>query len=166
VADIVRVSGQANMRRSQAILRLPVDNVLATLILHDGERCDVLLFVPPGETIGHLVSPGDPFVPMIKNARFCLVARTAIAVLGVVTGSETATSGDDDGALPVERQRARVRLRGGTALEGELRWTGPEGRKRTADYVNDTAAFFVLHAGDPPTTFYVAKAQVATVEEI
>ena len=34
------------MRRSQAIQRMPVNSVLATLILHDGERSDVLLFVP------------------------------------------------------------------------------------------------------------------------
>jgi hypothetical protein len=151
------------MRRSQAILRMPVDNVLATLILHDGERSDVLLFVPPGERIEHLVSPGDPFVPMIKNARFCLVARPAIAALGVVTGED---KHDDDGALPFERQRARIRLRSGQAIEGELRWTGPEGRKRTADYVNDSEAYFVVHATGARITYYVAKAEVATIEEL
>ncbi|HET7501719.1 MAG TPA: hypothetical protein VFK02_11965 [Kofleriaceae bacterium] len=150
------------MRRSQAILRLPVDNVLATLILHDGERSDVLLFIPPGERVEQLVSPGDPFVPMIKNARFCLVARPAIAALGVPAGEEPA----DDSALPLEHQRARVRLRSGQALEGELRWTGPEGRKRTADYANDPAAFLVVHAGEPRMTYYVAKAEVALIEEL
>lgn len=150
------------MRRSQVILRLPVDSVTATLILHDGERSDVLLFIAAGEDVTRLVSPGDPFVPMIKHARFCLVARTAIAAIGL-SGEPAAP--DFDG-LPVERQRARVQLRSGTAIEGELRWTAPEGERRTADYVNDSPAYFLIHASDGHTTYYIAKAQVATIEEL
>jgi hypothetical protein len=151
------------MRRSQVILRLPVDSVTATLILHDGERSDVLLFIAAGEDITRLVSPGDPFVPMIKHARFCLVARTAIAAIGV---TDPPTPDPELDGLPVERQRARVQLRSGTAIEGELRWTAPEGERRTADYVNDSPAFFVIHAADGHTTYYIAKAQVATLEEL
>ncbi|HEY0195675.1 MAG TPA: hypothetical protein VGC42_31390 [Kofleriaceae bacterium] len=154
------MNGDVNMRRSQAILRLPVDSMTATLTLHDGERSDVLLFIPPGEAIAALVSPGDPFVPMIKSARFCLVAREAIAALGVTSTPEVA----DETTLPLERQRARIRLRSGTELEGELRWTAPEGERRTADYVNDDQAYVVLHAGD--TSYYVRKAAIATVEEL
>lgn len=154
------MNGDVNMRRSQVILRLPVDNLPATLTLHDGERSEVLLFIPPGEAITALVSPGDPFVPMIKSARFCLVARDAIAAIGVAAEPEVA----DDTALPVERQHAQLRLRSGTLLEGELRWTAPEGERRTADYVNDGQAFIVLHAG--ATSYYVRKAAIATVEEL
>jgi hypothetical protein len=156
------MSGDVNMRRSQAILRMPVNSVLAKLILHDGERSDVLLFIPAGEDITHVVSPGTAFVPMINNARFCLVARHAIAALGVVTGPEL----PDDEALPVTRQRARVRLFSGTTLEGELRWTGSEAYKRTSDHINESVAFFVLHATETKTTHYIAKSQVAIVEEI
>ena len=150
------------MRRSQAILRMPVNSVLATLILHDGERCDVLLFIAAGEDITRLISPGDPFVPMIKHAKFCLVARPAIAALGIVAGAEA----PDDGGLPITRQRVRVRLRSGTALEGEARWHASEVYKRTSDYVNDASAYIVVHANQPQPTYYVAKSQVATVEEI
>lgn len=150
------------MRRSQVILRLPVDSVTATLILHDGERSDVLLFIAAGEDITRLVSPGDPFVPMIKHARFCLVARTAIAAIGV---TDPPADPELDG-LPVECQRARIQLCSGAALEGELRWTAPEGERRTADYVNDSPTFFILHAADGHTTYYIAKAQVATIEEL
>jgi hypothetical protein len=82
-------------------------------------------------------------------------------VIGV-TGPED----PDEAALPLERQRARVRLRSGTALEGELRWISPDGERRTADYVNASGAYFVLHAAEPLTRLYVAKAQVATVEEL
>jgi hypothetical protein len=139
------------MRRSQAILRMPVNTVLATLILHDGERSDVLLYIPPGEDITSLLSPGQPFLPMIKHARFCLVARSAIAVLGVVIGAEPA----DDSGLPVTRQRARVRLRSGTALEGELRWPASDVTTRTSDYTTE-----------PRTIHYVVKSHMATLEEI
>lgn len=150
-----------NMRRSQAILRLPVDSVLATLVLYDGERSDVLLYVGPGEGVTHLLSPGDAFVSMIRDARPCLVARSAIAVISVVTGPER----PDDDALPIQRQRARVRLRSGKVVEGELRWTACEGAGQTADHVNDPAAFLVLHATEARTVHYVAKAQVAIVED-
>jgi hypothetical protein len=150
-----------NMRRSQAILRLPVDSVLATLMLHDGERSDVLLFLSPGEGITDLITPGDPFVPMIRDARFCLVARDAIAAIGIVTGPVR----PDDDALPIKRQRARVRLRSGKVIEGELRWTVCVGDGQTADHVNEPAAFLVVHATAPETTYYIAKSQVAIVEE-
>ncbi|HEY0195489.1 MAG TPA: hypothetical protein VGC42_30450, partial [Kofleriaceae bacterium] len=76
-----------------------------------------------------------------------------------------AASGEDpDDALPVERQRARVRLRSGAQLEGELRWTAAEGGRRTADYINDSAAFLVVHAAD--ASYYVRKAEVGYVEEL
>lgn len=152
------------MRRSQAIQRLPVDSVLATLVTDDGERGDVLLFIPPGETISHVISPGLPFVPMIRNAQFCLVARGVIAALAVA-GSPPATA--DDG-LPIVERRVRIRLRSKTALEGELRWISLDGHKRTSDHVNDPDSHLVLHTTErgTPYTYYVAKSQVATIEEL
>jgi hypothetical protein len=154
-----------NMRRSQAILRLPVDSVLATLVLHDGERSDVLLFVGPGEGVTDLLAPGEAFVSMIRDARPCLVARGAIAMISVVTGPERPERPDDD-ALPIRRQRARVRLRSGKLVEGELRWTACEGAAQTADHVNDPAAILVLHATEARTIHYVAKSQIAIVEDL
>jgi hypothetical protein len=157
------MSGDVNVRRSQAIQRLPVNSVLAKLTLHDGERSDVLLFIPPGEDITRVVSPGPPFIPMIRNATFCLVARDAIAVLAVVVGVEPVR---DEDALPIIRQRARLGLRSGSAVEGELRWISLDGHKRTSDYLNDPEAFIVAHATESRTTYYIAKSQIATVEEI
>jgi hypothetical protein len=152
------------MRRSQAIQRLPVDSQLATLILYDGERSDVLVHIPPGETITALVSPGDPFVAMIHNARPCLVARDAIAALGTVNGPAPAATDED--ALPVQRRRARVRLRSGTALEGELRWIADDEHKQVADHVNDAPTFLIVYATETRTTYYVVKSQVAMIEEL
>jgi len=156
------MSGDVNVRRSQAIQRLPVNSVLAKLTLHDGARADVVLFIPPGEDITRVVSAGPPFVPMIRNAQFCLVARHAIAVLAVVVAGPPI----DDDALPVIRQRARLGLRSGASIEGELRWISFDGHKRTSDYLNDPEAFIVAYAAESRTTHYIVKAQIATVEEL
>lgn len=160
MADSDRDMGEPNVRRSQAILRMPVDFTDASLVLHDGERSDVIFFVPPGETLARLVSAGDAFLPVMRNAKITIVARAAIAAVGVATKPAAASDGD----LPCERQRAAVKLRSGTLLEGELTWTIVSGKQRTADYLNSDSPYFELHAGD--TTYLVIKAHVATVQEL
>lgn len=149
-----------NVRRSQAILRMPVDYVDATLILHDGDRAEVIFMLPRGEDVARLVSEGDAFIPVMRNARICIVARTAIACIGVPAAAAPRA---DDG-LPVEKQRATVKLRSGMMIEGELRWTAPAGKERTADHLNNNdAPYVVVYATD--TTYYVIKAHIATVDE-
>lgn len=158
MADSDRDMGEPNVRRSQAILRMPVEYVDASLVLHDGERSDVIFFVPPGETLARLVSAGDAFLPVMRNAKITIVSRAAIAAVGIVT---TAAA---DAELPSERQRAAVKLRSGTVLEGELTWTIVSGKQRTADFLNSDSPYFELRAGD--TTYLVIKAHVATVQEL
>jgi hypothetical protein len=159
-----RMSGDVSMRRSQAIQRLPTNSVLGTLILHDGERSEALLFLPLGDDITRLVSPGDPFVPTIRDARFCLVARDAIAAIRVTAGG-TDDRSDPDG-LPIRRQRARVRLRSGTTLDGELQWTPLRDHERTSDHANEATSFLVIHDAEARSTYYIVKSQIATIEEL
>lgn len=148
------------MRRSQVILRMPVDNISVTLILHDGARSDAMLFVPPTEDIARLIGPqGDRFLAMFVGSELTLVARDAIACIGVPSVPRIPHEGD----LPVEVQRAAVTLRSGTVLEGELRWTHVAGQARTVDYLNAEGEDIELHAGD--TTFHIVKAHVAMVTE-
>jgi hypothetical protein len=154
------------MRRSQAIQPLPVDSTLAKLVLHNGERSDVLLFIQPGEDITRLVSPGAPFVPMVRNAQFCMVARDAIAALGLVTGDGPSEADRDGLGLPMVHRRTRISLRSGAVLEGELQWIPIDDHKRIADHVNEPASFLVVHATEIRTIYYVAKAQIAVVEEL
>ncbi len=149
-----------NLRRSQAILRMPVDYVDATLILHDGERSEVIFFVPPNEDIGRLMSEGNPFVPVMRNAKICLVARASIACIGVVA---KAAAPHDDGDLPTEQQHVTVKMFSGMMMEGELRWTSVSGGKRTADHLNASATYFELRTADK--TYIVMKAHVSTVQE-
>jgi len=145
-----------NMRRSQVILRLPVDHVTASLTLDDGDRFDAVLFVSPDEDMPRFLTASERFVPAMREGRVLLIARAAIASLGVPAKPA-------DSELPVETQAAIVRLRSGEVIEGELRWTAPAGQQRTIDYLNGDEPYLEVHAGD--LTHYVMKSHVATVEE-
>ncbi len=149
-----------NLRRSQAILRMPVDNISASMVLHDGERSEVVLFMPPTEDIPHLLGPNGPqFIAMMVGSGVSLVARDAIACLTSPAAAVIAL--DDD--LPVVTQRVGVKLRSGVMIEGELRWTAPTGQQRTADHLNSSASLLELHA--PNVIHHIVKAHVARVDE-
>ena len=149
----------SNQKRSQAILRMPIDMVDATLILHDGERADVLLFIPPTEDISRLVTEGSPFVTMVRGGIEYFVARAAVACLELPP--DRAPQLDQE--LPIARKNARVKLRCGTIIEGELRWISPDGQQRTADALNVDVPYLVVHGA--ATTYLVLKAHVASVVE-
>lgn len=152
------MAGPVIERRSQAILRLPVDHLPASLVLHDGTRSDVTLFVPAGETVPSILT-GAAFLPIIRGQNVVLVARAAVACLAV----PDAPPSELDGVLPEERQRAVVHLLSGVTLAGELRWIPPAGRQRTVDHLNLAVPYFTMHADG--LTHYVLKAHVAFVEE-
>lgn len=145
-----------NFSRSQAILRLPVDRIAATMFLHDGTRSEVELFLPLAETLLELLTGFDPFLPVVRRDRVCLVARSAIACLAVAEERI-------DGGLPMVRQAAVVHLRSGLVLEGELRWVASPGRERTGDHLNDGLPTFELRRSG--LIHHVIKAHVALVEE-
>lgn len=146
------------MRRSQVILRMPVDNVVATMIGHDGVQADVMLFIPPTEDIGHVLGHGAAFLPMVKGGKLCIVARDTIACFGVP--ELPIIPREDD--LPVEKQAVTVTLRSGAQVEGEVRLTA-FGVQRTTDFMNEAEPIFRVHGN--ATTFFVAKSHVAQVEE-
>jgi hypothetical protein len=148
-----------NVKRSQAILRMPVDMVDATLILHDGDRAEVLLFVPPTEDISRLLAEGPAFVPIVRGGTEHFVARSAIAALAVP--AERAPRLDED--MPIQTQGAVIKLRSGTELEGELRWNAPASSQRTSDHLNSDAPIIVIYVGD--ATYIVLKHQIAWVVE-
>lgn len=148
------------MCRSQAILRMPVDQIEVVLIGHDGTRSDAMLFVPPTDAIEQMLDArGNRFLPTIMGGKVQLVARDAIAALGV----QSVIAMHQDGDLPVEVQAVAVHLRSGTVLEGELRWTATIGQARTADHLNGPSETLELHATN--LTFHIAKGHIARVEE-
>ena len=140
-------------------MRLPVDHVTASLVLHDGDRSDVVIFVSPDDDIARILTSREPFLPMMRAGKIALVSRAAIAALGLP--SVPSIPKDDD--LPVETQLATVRLRSGQLIEGELRWTSPPSSQRTADFLNSDEPYIKVHAA--ATTYYVVKHHIALVEE-
>jgi hypothetical protein len=144
--------------RSQVILRMPVDYVDVRLVMHDGETVEAICFVPPGETIAEFLVAPEPFMPVMCAARIMLVARSAVACATVKAAPP------DEDALPVQPQKAAVKLRSGLRLDGELRFPAIDGRLRTADYANSDEVLLVLHAG--AVAHHIAKAHVATIEEL
>lgn len=148
-----------SVTRSQPILRMPVETVDAVMLLHDGERSNVLLFIPPSEDIGRILTEGNPFVAMTRDGTIALVARSAIASFGVAF--ELAPRLDDD--LPSEHQRVTVKLRSGVVLEGVMRWIAPPGQQRTVDHLNGECPYVVLRIGE--MGYVVVKSHIATVTE-
>lgn len=149
----------SSLTRSQPIMRVPVDYVDALLVRHDGARCDVVMFVPPDEDIVRVLTSGPSFLPMASAGSILLVARTAIAALGLP--SVPRIQREDD--LPLERQAAVVHLRSGQTIEGELRWIPAVGAKRTADFLNGDETYVEVHGAE--LTYYVIKDHIAYVEE-
>ncbi|MBZ0235664.1 MAG: hypothetical protein K8M05_25270 [Deltaproteobacteria bacterium] len=150
----------SSLRRSQPIMRLPVDTVSASLVLHDGERAEVVIFVPAGEDVDDVLVAREPFLPVVRDGTIVLVARAAIAALGVP--HLPAIPREDD--LPGETQAAVVRLRSGVTIAGELRWTAPVGSQRTADFLNNDEPYVKVYGGD--TTYFVTKDHIVLVEEL
>jgi hypothetical protein len=150
----------ASATRSQAILRMPIDNVSADLVLHDGERAPVMLFIHGGEDVTRVLCEPRPFVPVVRGGRVCMVARAAIACLVVPAHHAGAREGD----LPCEHQQVAVKLRSGALIEGEVRWVPEVKRRRVSDYLNADAPYFIVHAGD--LRYFVVKAHVSMVSEL
>lgn len=147
------------VHRSQPLFRLPVDQIAAKLYLAGGQAFEASMFVPIGEDIVSIFAKTDAFIPVAVAKGVLLVARGAIAAL-LVPGAKLVISDE----LPVEQQMVRVHMRDGQTVEGELRWNPPEGRRRTADFLNGAEPYIVVHAREGMT--YIAKAHVAWIEEL
>ena len=148
---------EANVHRSQAILKMPVDYVDATLILHDGDRSEVIFLLPPGEDLARVITEGDAFIPVMRNAKMCIVARDAIAAIGMPPKVE------DEDALPTHKQRVTVKLKSGMMLDGELAWTVVDGKHQTAHHLNGDTRTIELRVADK--SYFIVKAHVAYVQE-
>lgn len=156
----MREMADTNVHRSQAILKLPVDYVDATLILHDGERSEVIFLLPPSEDIARVITEGDAFIPVMRDAKICIIARDAMAAVGVPLRTPTPLEAE----MPAELQRAAVKLKSGMLLDGELRWTVVTGKQRTADHLNSDARYLELRSEDK--SYLIVKAHVAWVQEL
>lgn len=146
-------------QRSQQIMRVPRDKTPGELIMDDGERAYVLFFVPLGDTLSRVFEDPNPFLPVAIGNTARIVSRAAIACVSAHVMQKIA----DESDLPHEKQRAIIRLRGGTVIRGELRWVAQDGHRRTVDHLNDISTYLEVHDGD--YIHFIAKAAVVSAEE-
>jgi hypothetical protein len=130
------------------------------ITLEDGDHAHATLFLAPGSSVIRYLEEAASFVPVSYSGGLRLVARSSIACLTLLTMDAP----PEDPDLPLERQRVRIRLRGGRSIEGELRWIASDGRRRTADCLNDPLAHVVVHEGDHVS--FIAKVHIAYTEEL
>jgi len=149
--------GAVAHNRSQPIMRLPMDRVAVTLSLESGEALTGEVFLAPGTPPCTVLDEADPFVPVALGDGIRLVARATITSLAIA--SEVARDPD----VEEESQRARLKLKNGMAIEGELRWVPTPGYRRTIDHLNLAARILALHGAG--STTYIIKSHVAWVEE-
>lgn len=146
--------------RSQPIMRVPRDKTPGELILDDGERAYVLFFVPQGDTLSRVFEDSNPFVPVAIGKTARMIARAAIACMTAHVMHASVPDTD----LPLEKQHAIIRLRGGTIIRGELRWVAAYGHRRTLDHLNDSTTHMVAYDGE--YVHFIAKSAVVGVEEV
>lgn len=150
----------AHVHRSQAILRMPVDYVDATLILADGERSEVIFLLSPGDDLPTAITQGDRFLPVMRNARICIIARDAIAAVGVPPRVPSPLEDE----MPSEHQRVLLKLKTGIMFEGDLSWTVVAGKQRATDHLNNDSMFVELRT--PDRSFFIPKTQILYVQEM
>ncbi len=153
--------GPVEARRSQPLLRLPVDRWACELILEEGSRLSGFLFLAPGSGIAGLLDDSKRFLPMLVDGSVRLVTRAAIACIVFPAGEARRRDPGDE--LPGDRQQAAVRLRSGLVIDGELRWIACPECVRTIDFLNQPDPWFPVHGVD--AQYLIAKLHVAWVEE-
>lgn len=145
--------------RSQPIMRVPRDKTPGELILEDGEKTYVLFFVPQGDTLARVFEDSNPFMPVAVGSKIRMIPRAAVACMT----AHVCHASVPDSEFPQEKQRALVRLRGGSVVRGELRWVAPYGHRRTLDHLNDPSRHVIVYDGD--YIHFIAKTQILGVEE-
>jgi hypothetical protein len=141
-------------------LRVPVCRVAVELVTSAGERRAATLFQAPGQSVAEVFECDEPFMPLDEGGRIRIYARHAIACLSHRPVEPMQESSDD---LPYQRRAVRVVMRGGTVIEGELRFMAWEQKLRTADILNDPARSVSIYQGDQ--VHVVHKIHVECVEE-
>jgi len=137
---------------------VPVDRIMATLILDDGSRREVVLARGQSQSTEEVLEAKDAFLPVKEGGGTRIYARSAVACIAVSEPQAV----EDDG-LPRKQRTIRVLLRSGVVLEGELRYVAVEGRSRVTDIVNEDSHSFTLHVG--AAVHHIAKAHVRSIEE-
>jgi hypothetical protein len=144
-------------RRSQPLMRRPVERVPAAVTFQGGEQLECTLFLPLNTDIVELFAPGARFIPIGVGDGVRIVARDGIVCVAI-QGNGPTREGKD------ECQKVTVHLRSGDVVLGDLWWSAPAGSNRTTDFLNEPAPHLVLHGAG--VTTYVAKSHIVWITEV
>jgi hypothetical protein len=113
------------------------------------------------ETVSDLLNAGSAFFPVADSA------TGAILLLARSNVIHASVSSLEERTLPVEipstEHRLRVKLLGGSTLEGTLTHARPPERARAVDALNESGPFLALTAADK--TLLINKRFIVSVED-
>lgn len=145
---------------SVPVLRLPVQ-----LLLDNGNRRDVTVFVPSGETLEDFCASTALFIPAREGDQIRLYARQTLACLSVTTADLAQLQAErDDSDMPLCRRQIEVAIVAGNLMRGELRYIPDHESVRTIDYLN--SASLILPVFAEGIVHYVWKAHIESVLEV
>lgn len=117
-----------------------------------------LLDVLEGEaTFLPFLDMADRGVTLINRDELCLVTPLLVAL-------EREDEAGAAAALGERRQPARLELRDGRTLEGEVWYAPPAPKARLSDHLNERTRFLQFHSGD--RLHFVNKVRIARVLEL
>lgn len=147
-----------------AELRVPTLPVQVTLILVNGRRETVMLYLAAGspthegpESLEEFLNRVGAFLPVrLSTGDSAMIARDALLeVVGARDTAPTAAVG-----LP-NVDIVRLQLREGPEIEGVVRHVDPDSRSRLSDHFNGPDRFFTVESGDE--IHYVNKHHVLVI---
>jgi DNA-binding NtrC family response regulator len=143
--------------RAEEEISLAVDQVQASLLLHNGTWRSVSLVLCEGQSVESFLTGPDAFIFAQDEGTTRHYARAHVAVVSVARQAVT-----DE--LPRRHANVRIGLLSGQTLYGELRWIPGAGRNSASALLCDPTQVVIVHTAE--ATCFVAKSHVAWVEEL
>jgi PAS domain-containing protein len=115
------------------------------------------------QRVGDLLEHGGGFLPAcdLETGRWETFNARAVAWIGMSRDSVEAEGGPEE--LFEHRLFVRLTLTGGSALDGELLYSAPDGEARLVDYLNRPELFVRLWNGD--RVYLVRKESIVMIVE-
>lgn len=144
-------------------LAVPVLRIPVMLLLDDGSRRGVTIFLSSGRTLEDFVESQEMFVPAQDGERIRLYARKSIACISVSLGDVERVSTEMDAGMAFRKRHVEITTAAGSTIRGELRYIPSHEFVRTIDYLNEAEATVAVFGND--AVHYVVKAHVRSVDE-
>ncbi len=147
-----------SISRSVMTLRLPLDEIEATLMLRDGTVLDASLFVSAFGDLSRFLEEPEPFVAARCASTIRFIARAALVYVAVSAPLAPLAHGE----IGAHLRRVVLHLSTGTSVRGLL-CRPSSAAQRTLDYLNSPGTYIELQG--PTSSVFVAKNHITMMEE-